>query len=121
VITAIDAVADQWPKLRIDRSLVLNRQIGDAAACIEPVRSREGGCRTSVEAGAAGAAMVNLRLIDIEIGGREQAAEEEPGTMTAADQIGVLALPSKTGCGGKRLFHDRRSVDEDLDVLTGPS
>ena len=31
-----------------------------------------------------------------------------------ADQIGVLALPAKTGGGGERLFHDRGGVDEDF-------
>ena len=37
----------------------------------------------------------------------------------ARDQVGVLALPSKSGMGGKRLLHDGRSVDEYFHVSAG--
>lgn len=39
--------------------------------------------------------------------------------MGAADQIGVFALPAETRGCGKRFFHHRRSVYEDLHVLAG--
>ena len=36
--------------------------------------------------------------------------------MAPADEIGVLALPADPRRLAQRLFHDRRSVDEDLDL-----
>ncbi len=36
--------------------------------------------------------------------------------MLAADEIGVLALPAEPRRSGKRLFHDRRGVGENLDA-----
>ena len=40
VVAAVDAVADQRPQLERDRPVVLDRQVGDAAPRIEPVRRR---------------------------------------------------------------------------------
>ena len=41
--------------------------------------------------------------------------------MLAADEIGVLALPADAGRLRERLFHDRRGVDEDLQLATPAS
>ena len=40
IVAAIDAVADRRPELVRDRPLMLDRQIGDAAPRIDPVRAR---------------------------------------------------------------------------------
>src|SRR5690606_4767936 len=56
IVAAIDAVADGLPEFVRDRSLVLDRQVGDAAPRIEPVGCREGVGRADVEAGLARAA-----------------------------------------------------------------
>ena len=61
--------------------------------------------------------MIALRLVDHKIGGGEHRAEKQPGAMRAADEIGVLALPAEPGRCRQRLFHHRRGIDEDLDVL----
>ncbi|QTK79901.1 hypothetical protein AT6N2_C2270 [Agrobacterium tumefaciens] len=119
VVAAIDAIADHRPEFVRDRPLVLNGEIGDAAARIQLVGSGEGCRGAGVEAGAAGAAMILLGLIETQLGRGEHAAQKQPGAMAAADEIGMFALPAETGRGGKRLFHYRGSVDEDLHILTG--
>ncbi len=68
----------------------------------------------------AGAATVDLRLVRRELDVGEDRAEKQPGAEVAADQIGVLALPADAGGSGKRLLHERRGIDEHLDVGAGP-
>ena len=41
-------------------------------------------------------------------------AQEQPGTVRARDEVGVLALPADAGAFGQRLLHHRRGVDEHL-------
>ena len=60
IVAAIDAVADGFAEFVRDRSLVLDREIGNAAPRIELVGRRKRRRRTDVEAGPAGAAMVGL-------------------------------------------------------------
>ena len=55
VITAIDAVAHRLPELARNMALVLNGQVGNAAACIELVGCDDGIGRADVDAGGAGA------------------------------------------------------------------
>ena len=43
-------------------------------------------------------------------------AQEQPGAELAADQVGVLALPAQAGALGQRLLHQRRGVDEHLQL-----
>src|SRR5690606_27834423 len=116
VVASIDAIADQWPEIMVDRSPVLDREVGDAAACIESIGRRKGVGRTGVEAGSAGAAMLDFGVVKGEAGGGQQAAEKEPGAMRAADEVGVLALPAEPSRCRQRLFHHRGGVHEHLDV-----
>ena len=95
---------------------MLDRQVGNAAARVEPVWRRKCACRTRVEAGAALAAMVRFRLVGRKLEIREDRAQEQPGAEIARHQIGVLALPTKSRAGGQWLLEQRRSVNEDLDV-----
>src|SRR5260221_265583 len=60
VVAAEDPVADGGPELRRNDPLMLDRQIGDAAARIQLVRRREGVGRADVQAAAAAPAMVGL-------------------------------------------------------------
>src|SRR5262249_10284199 len=53
ILAAIDAVAEQRPQLGRDHTLVLDRQVRDAAASIEPVRRWEGLRRAGIETSAA--------------------------------------------------------------------
>ena len=103
----------------VDRSLVLDGEVGDAASRIEPVRRRECRRRADVEAGAAGAAMIAFGVVGRQIERGEDRAEKQPGAELARHQVGVLALPADAGGRGERLFHHRRGVDEDLDLAAG--
>ena len=75
VVASVDSVSHLRPERPIDRPLVLDREVGDAAPCIQPVGRRESLGRADVEAGAA---MVALRLIVRQFQIGEQRAEEQP-------------------------------------------
>src|SRR5690606_25965858 len=66
VVAAVDAVADGGAELLRDRPLVLDRQVRDAAPCIEPVGRGEGVGRAGVLARAARAAAVGMRPVGCE-------------------------------------------------------
>src|SRR5690606_6980525 len=94
IVAAIDAVAHRLAELKRDMTLVLDGQVGNAAARIEFVRLREGLRRTGIETAAAGAAMILMGLVGLDFERREDRAEKEPGAEFARDEIGVLALPA---------------------------
>ena len=60
IVAAIDAVADRFAEFARDRPLVLDGQIRDAAPRIELVGRGEGRGRADVQAGVAGAAMIDI-------------------------------------------------------------
>ena len=95
IVAAVDAVADGLAELARDRALVLDGEIGDAAARIELVRRRKRVGRADVEAGAAGAAGIGLGRVRRQRHPGDDRAEEQPGAEFAADEIGVLALPAE--------------------------
>jgi hypothetical protein len=64
VVAAEDAVADQGPQFLVDRALVLNGEIADAAARVEPVGGGDGTRRANVDTAAAGAAVRARRRVD---------------------------------------------------------
>src|SRR5690606_10829894 len=74
VVAAVDPVADRNAELAGNMLLVLDRQVRNAAPCIEPVGCRKGAGRANIEAAPAGAAMVALPGIGIQIGGRKHLA-----------------------------------------------
>src|SRR5262249_45346486 len=71
---------------------------------------------TNIDTGGAMPAMVFVRGVVGQFERREDRAEKEPRAILARDQIGVLSLPAKAGLLSQRLFHDRRRIDEHLDV-----
>src|SRR5947209_12937326 len=93
IVAAENPVADQRAQFVRDRPLVLDRQVGDAAPRIEPVRRRKSIGRARVEAAAALAAMVALGGIRSERQAEIDLAKKQPGAELARHQIGVLALP----------------------------
>ena len=60
--------------------------------------------------------MVRVRRVGRRVERGVDLAQEQPGAEGPRHQVGVLALPTKTGGLGQRLFHDRRGIDEDFDV-----
>ena len=116
IVAAEHAVADRGAELGGDVALVLDGQVGDAAARIELVGRGEGVGRANVEAALAAAAMVDLRRVGLDLGRGQDGAEEQPGAVLARDEVGVLALPAEARRLPQRLLHQRRGVDEHLHV-----
>ena len=79
VVATIDSVAHGRAQGARDVALVLDGEVGDAAARVDPVGRREGIRRADVEAAAAGAAMVHLGLVGSQIEGGEDLSQEQPG------------------------------------------
>jgi hypothetical protein len=63
--------------------------------------------------------MIRFGLIRRQLEVGHDSAEEKPGAKLARHEIGVLALPAQSGASGERLLHERRGVDENLDVRFG--
>ena len=75
--------------------------------------------RAGVEAAActirnAGPRSAGSSGVQLEAG--EDHAEKHPAAMLAADEVRVLALPADAGRLGERLLHDRRRIDEHLQL-----
>ena len=121
VVAAIDAVAHRRAMLLGDRPAMLDGEVADAAPRIEPAWCREGAGRADVEAGAAAAAPILARRIGRQVERRVDLAEEEPGAVLPAHQVGVLALPAQPGLLRQRLLHHRRGVHEDLHQRLRPA
>ena len=116
IVAAIDAIADGRAEFFRDMALVLDGEVGDAAPRVEHVGLRERLCRADVEAGPAGAAMIALGRVARQRQRGEDRAKKQPGAEVARDEIGVLALPAKARRLRQRLLHDRRGIDEHLDL-----
>ena len=115
VIAAEDAVAEGFAILDRDGALVLDGQVGEALARIHLVRRDDRGGRARVDATGAGAAAI--RLLGgggFQFEGRQDDAEEEPGTRAAVDEDRALALPAEAGGGRDGFFEHRAGVDVGL-------
>src|SRR4029079_2846732 len=76
IIAAVDAVADGRAQVARDGPLVLDGEIRDAAARIEPVRRGERRRGADVDAGTATAAVIDLRCVRRQVKRGEDRAEE---------------------------------------------
>ncbi len=83
IVASIDAIADRDAKFACDLAAMLDRQIRDAAPCIEPVWRGKRLRRADIETGAASPAMILFRLVGGEIKRRENRPEKEPGSELA--------------------------------------
>src|SRR5262249_4814192 len=119
MVAAEDAVADRGAQLARNRPLVLDGEVRDAAARIEPIGCGKRRRRADVKTSTTSAAVIDLRRVRRQIERGEDRAEKQPRAELARDQIRVLALPPEAGGGGERLLHHRRGVDENLHVAAG--
>src|SRR5690606_10065051 len=94
IVAAVDPVAHLLPQRLRHRPLMLDRQIRDASARIEPPRTVESLRRADIEAAPAGAATLLLRRVPLEFRGGEDRAEEEPVAEIPAEQVRVFPLPA---------------------------
>ena len=116
------------PKMRLpiaraqfagNRPFVLDGEVGNAPPCVEPVRRGKAAVGQISRHARQLPQLSGSGAVSRQFERREDRAEKQPGAELARDQIGVLALPSKSGMGGKRLLHDRGSVDEYFHVSAG--
>src|SRR5258708_6967337 len=100
IVAAIDAIADRLAEFVRDRSLVLDREIGNAAPRVELVGRGKCRGRTDLETGLAGAAMVGLGFVarQIERGGDRGA--KHPGAAGARNGPGGRSFPAEAGGPG---------------------
>jgi len=107
VVTAIDAVAQQRAQFQRDRPRVLNGQVADATARVQPVRGHDGLRRADVDARAAPAAMSfygcagGQRLID------KNFTQKKHRPRRAVQRQRVLATPAQTAARGQFHFKHR--------------
>src|SRR3970282_1121447 len=99
---------------RSDRAAVLDREVRNAAPRIEDIRRSERPCRAGVETGAAGAAAVGERLVEVERGRGQQHADQEPRAQVRVEQHGVLADPAQPRPRGEITLENGARVDVSL-------
>src|ERR1700716_709248 len=78
-VAPVDAIAYGFPVLDGNRSLVFDCQIRDASARIEPIRFNDCVRRTSDNAPRTASTSIASRFIRLQIKGREDNPEKEPG------------------------------------------
>ena len=112
VVAPEDAVAEGFAVLDGDGPLVLDGQVGEALARIHLIGRDDRRGRTGVDAAGTGPAAVGFpRGRDLELQGRQDDAEEEPGAGPAVDEDRALALPTEAGGGRDGLLEHRTGVD----------
>ncbi len=112
VVAAVDAIADRTAELLGDRTVELDREIGDAASRIEFVGRHDRACRAGLDARGTAAAVRGNGLIDGQRQVREDLAEEEPRAVVTVEQVGVLADPAEARVACQRLFEHGGTVRE---------
>ena len=112
VVASEDPVADRGSQRLGNRAVVLDREVGNAAARIELVGRRDRAGRAGGQAGAAAAAAVRRARVYGERQVGEQFAEHEERAGALVDEVRVLADPAKAGIARERLLHDGRRIDE---------
>src|SRR5947209_10593030 len=89
IVAAIDAIADGLSKFVRDRSLVFDREIGNATPRIELVGRGESRGRADIEAGMARAAMIDLGGISGQFDVGKDRAEKQPRAELARHEVGM--------------------------------
>ena len=100
--------------------VVLDRQVGDAAAGIETVGRGERVRGADVEAGAAGAAMVGGGLVRLQVRAGEDRPEQQPVAVLARDQHGVLCPASRGPAASASGFSITGAVSQKTLTRTSP-
>ena len=117
IVAAVDAIADRLAEFVRDRPVMLDRQIGNAAPGIEPMRRRESVGRAGGQAAGAGAAaMRRSRRVGPQLELVRIAPRNSQLPWSRLTRLVCLPCQPMPGRLRQRLFHDRRRVDEDLEL-----
>ncbi len=107
VVAAVDAVAHQGPELFRDRAIVLDGEIGDAAAAIHHIGCDNGAGRADVDAGDALAALLlRYRLVERQRQVEQQLAEKkkEPAdSLSSSECLPTQPRPALAASGRSRM------------------
>jgi len=95
-------------------ALMFDGQIGNAAPRIQLIGAGKRIRRADIETGGAAPAIIFFARIGLQIERGVDFAKEQPRSVRARHQIGVLALPADAGAHRQRFFHHRCGIDEDL-------
>ena len=112
VVAAVDAVAHRGAEFLGNRTVVLDRQVADAAPRIEPVGRDDGLRGAHVDARRAAAAMrveplgERQRQVEVDL------AQKEHRTRLAVQRERVLAAPAQTAARGQLHLEHRCRVGE---------
>ncbi len=93
--------------------LELDREIGNAAPRIQPVRRDDGAGRTGGHAGAASAAVRRARLVGRQFEINVNLAEKKIRAGVAVDQIGMFADPAESRVARQGPLQHRGAVGKD--------
>src|SRR5262249_4612374 len=115
IVAAKNAVSHERPVFAVDMAFVFDRKIGDTPARIEDVGARKSSCRADIEARPAASAMVAFRRVRRKSQIDKNRTQEQPRAKLPGNEIAVLAGPAKTRRLRKRLFHNGRGIDKDLE------
>lgn len=113
VVATEDPVPEEGAELDGDRPVVLDREIGDAAAGVEAVGGGERARRTHLEAGPATPTAVRCGgRVGREREIRQDFAEQAGGTALGMNETGVFSDPAETGLDGVGFFHEGSAVGQ---------
>ena len=112
VIAPVDAIAHGTAQLDRDCALELDREVGDAAPCVQPVGRDDGAGGAGRDAGAAAAAVSGACGVDGQLQIHVDLAQKEIRARVALDQIRVFADPAQARVACERLLQHGRAVDE---------
>ena len=103
--------AAEFIRDRIAGTGQFNGEVGNAAAGIDDVRLSDRTRGTGAHAQRTGFTEIDGRLIGIQLHGRENFSQQQPGAEAGRDEIGMFADPAQSGLLRPRFFHDGAGVD----------
>ena len=118
-VAAEQPVTNSVPQFRGDGAAMFNREIRNATASIQHVRSNKGVGRTGVEAARAGPTVRrSLRIVVLQLAIDQQRREEEPASRPPVQQQSILPEPAQTGEPCEVSFEQRRGIDYSSRIAT---
>ena len=96
---------------------MLDRPVGDAFAVVEHARRDESAGRAHAQAGVAATAILGEGLVEVELGGGDDFAEQDVGAGPGNEQVGVLSEPADAGARGDGAIEHPTVVDVGLGAI----
>lgn len=118
VVAAEDPVAEKGPEFERDRTAVLDREVGDAAAGVELVRGGDRPRRADRKTRPTAPAAVRAPdVVHRERSVGQDLPEKAGGSAPRIDEAGVFPDPAEAGPLGVGFLHEGRAVGEDTEAV----